>query len=140
VLFNYAPPVPAPATRAPITANHSIPIDPSLLAVGSSVLCARPFRVHHTLTFRCLVEGAAMALAGTGVFAEIIDGEVYKYYADREWRSSASGKSVAIINPTTGQMKYRVQGASFTLVLLLFFFHSLTISGSKHLVVLLVKC
>jgi glyceraldehyde-3-phosphate dehydrogenase (NADP+) len=54
-----------------------------------------------------------MALAGTGVFAEIIDGEVYKYYADGEWRSSASGKSVAIINPTTRQMQYRVQGASF---------------------------
>lgn len=52
-----------------------------------------------------------MALAGTGVFAEILDGEVYKYYADGEWRSSASGKSVAIVNPTTRKTQYRVQGA-----------------------------
>lgn len=49
-------------------------------------------------------------MAGTGVFAEIIDGEVYKYYADGEWKKSASGKSVSIINPTTRTPQYKVQG------------------------------
>jgi hypothetical protein len=58
-----------------------------------------------------------MALAGTGVFAEILDGEVYRYYADGEWRSSASGKSVAIVNPTTRKTQYRVQGAGSRLCL-----------------------
>ncbi|WVZ92749.1 hypothetical protein U9M48_038792 [Paspalum notatum var. saurae] len=53
-----------------------------------------------------------MALAGTGVFAEILDGEVYRYYADGEWRASASGKSVAIVNPTTRQTQYRVQACT----------------------------
>jgi glyceraldehyde-3-phosphate dehydrogenase (NADP+) len=49
-------------------------------------------------------------MAGTGVFAEVLDGEVYKYYADGEWRASASGKTVAIVNPTTRQTQYKVQG------------------------------
>lgn len=49
-------------------------------------------------------------MAGTGVFAEIIDGEVYKYYSDGEWKKCASGKSVAIINPTTRKTQYKVQG------------------------------
>lgn len=48
--------------------------------------------------------------AGTGLFAEILDGDVYKYYADGEWKKSASGKSVAIINPTTRKTQYKVQG------------------------------
>lgn len=46
------------------------------------------------------------------MFAEILDGEIYKYYADGEWRKSGSGKSVAIVNPTTRQTQYRVQGAT----------------------------
>ncbi|WOK94358.1 hypothetical protein Cni_G03060 [Canna indica] len=49
-------------------------------------------------------------MAGTGVFAEIVDGEIYKYYADGEWKTSASGKSVSIINPTTRKPQYKVQG------------------------------
>ncbi|TVU05705.1 hypothetical protein EJB05_48882 [Eragrostis curvula] len=53
-----------------------------------------------------------MALAGMGVFAEILDGEVFKYYADGEWRSSASGKSVGIVNPTTRQTQYKVQACT----------------------------
>lgn len=46
------------------------------------------------------------------MFADVLDGEVYKYYADGEWRASASGKTVAIVNPTTRQTQYRVQGAA----------------------------
>jgi hypothetical protein len=48
--------------------------------------------------------------AATGVLAEIIDGDVYKYYADGEWKKSTSGKSVSIINPTTRKPQYKVQG------------------------------
>lgn len=51
-------------------------------------------------------------MAGTGVFAEIKDGEVYKYYADGEWKISASKKSVAIVNPTTRKTHYKVQGTT----------------------------
>ena len=49
-------------------------------------------------------------MAGNGVFADIFDGEVYKYYSEGEWKKSSSGKSVAIINPTTRKTQYRVQG------------------------------
>ena len=49
-------------------------------------------------------------MAGTGLFAEILDGEVYKYYADGEWKKASSGKTVAIINPTTRKTQYKVQG------------------------------
>lgn len=50
-------------------------------------------------------------MAGTGLFAEILDGKhVYKYYADGEWKKSTSGKTVAIINPTTRMTQYKVQG------------------------------
>ena len=52
-------------------------------------------------------------MAGTGVFGEIFDGEVYKYYADGEWKKSISCKSVAIINPTTRKTQYKVQGEIF---------------------------
>nr|GMD27562.1 NADP-dependent glyceraldehyde-3-phosphate dehydrogenase [Ipomoea batatas] len=46
------------------------------------------------------------------VFAEIIDGEVFKYYSEGEWRKSVSGKSVAIINPTTRKTQYKVQACT----------------------------
>ena len=49
-------------------------------------------------------------MAGTGLFAEILDGDVYKYYFDGEWKKSSSGKSVNIINPTTRKTQYKVQG------------------------------
>lgn len=49
-------------------------------------------------------------MAGNGLFVEILDGDVYKYYADGEWKKSSSGKSVPIINPTTRKPQYKVQG------------------------------
>lgn len=49
-------------------------------------------------------------MAGTGIFKEIIDGDVYKYYVDGEWKVSASGKSVGIINPSNLKPTYKVQG------------------------------
>ncbi|XP_057429356.1 NADP-dependent glyceraldehyde-3-phosphate dehydrogenase-like isoform X3 [Lotus japonicus] len=51
-------------------------------------------------------------MAGTGLFAEILDGEVYKYYSCGEWTKSSSGKSVSIINPTTRKTQYKVQACS----------------------------
>lgn len=49
-------------------------------------------------------------MAGSGVFAEILEGDVFKYYSDGEWRKSSSGKFVPIINPTTRKTQYKVQG------------------------------
>lgn len=51
-----------------------------------------------------------LIMAGTGVFSDIIDGDVYKYYSEGEWKKSSSGKSVAIINPSTRKTQYKVQG------------------------------
>ncbi|KAH9318151.1 hypothetical protein KI387_019920 [Taxus chinensis] len=53
-----------------------------------------------------------MAMAGSGVFSELLEGEVFKYYFDGEWRKSSSGKSVAIINPTTRKPHYKVQACT----------------------------
>jgi glyceraldehyde-3-phosphate dehydrogenase (NADP+) len=49
-------------------------------------------------------------MAGSGVFAEIIEGDVYMYYSDGEWKKSSSGKTVPIINPTTRKTHFKVQG------------------------------
>lgn len=49
-------------------------------------------------------------MAGSGLFGEILDGDVFKYYSDGEWKKSSSGKSVSIINPTTRKPQYKVQG------------------------------
>jgi glyceraldehyde-3-phosphate dehydrogenase (NADP+) len=48
--------------------------------------------------------------AGTGYFQEILNGEVYKYFADGEWKVSASGKSVPIVDPFSREVTFRVQG------------------------------
>ncbi|RYR16160.1 hypothetical protein Ahy_B04g073134 [Arachis hypogaea] len=37
-------------------------------------------------------------------------GDVYKYYVDGHWKKSSSGKFVPIINPTTRNTHYKVQG------------------------------
>lgn len=52
-------------------------------------------------------------MAGTGVYADIIEGDVFKYYSDGEWKKSSSGKSVSIINPTTRNTQFKVQGIIF---------------------------
>ncbi|KAG6534758.1 hypothetical protein ZIOFF_008661 [Zingiber officinale] len=53
-------------------------------------------------------------MAGTGVFTDIVDeDQVFKYYADGEWKKSASGKAVSIVNPTTRKTQYKVQGRAF---------------------------
>ena len=35
---------------------------------------------------------------------------VYKFYVNGEWKESTSGKSVSILNPTSNQAVYQVQG------------------------------
>lgn len=50
--------------------------------------------------------------AGTGFFSDLVDGEIYKYFANGEWRHSSSGKSVNIINPSTRTVAYRVQACT----------------------------
>jgi glyceraldehyde-3-phosphate dehydrogenase (NADP+) len=44
------------------------------------------------------------------MFSEILDGDLYKYYSDGEWKKSSSGKTVSIVNPTTRKTQYKVQG------------------------------
>ncbi|KAH7523974.1 hypothetical protein FEM48_Zijuj06G0069200 [Ziziphus jujuba var. spinosa] len=51
-------------------------------------------------------------MAGSGAFAEIKDGDVYKFYADGEWKKSASGKFVPVINPTTRNTHFKVQACT----------------------------
>ncbi|KAL2635263.1 hypothetical protein R1flu_006742 [Riccia fluitans] len=51
-------------------------------------------------------------MAGKGVFKDMIDGEVYKYYADGEWKRSASGGTVSILNPSTRKPQYKVQACT----------------------------
>ncbi|KAG4962798.1 hypothetical protein JHK85_040243 [Glycine max] len=48
-------------------------------------------------------------MAGSGTFAEIIDGDVFKYHAQGQWNKSSSGKFVPIINPTTRKIHFKVQ-------------------------------
>lgn len=52
----------------------------------------------------------ATATAGSGVFTDMVDDDVFKYYADGEWKKSSSGKSTSIINPSTRTVEYKVQG------------------------------
>jgi len=49
----------------------------------------------------------------SGIYAEIIEEEVFRYYAYGEWKTSSSGKSVPLINPRTSKIQYRVQGQVF---------------------------
>lgn len=51
-------------------------------------------------------------MAGKGVFKDILDGDVFKYYGDGEWKRSSSGQSVSISNPATRKPLFRVQGTS----------------------------
>eukprot|EP00270_Netrium_digitus_P008586 TRINITY_DN2578_c0_g1_i1.p1 TRINITY_DN2578_c0_g1~~TRINITY_DN2578_c0_g1_i1.p1 ORF type:complete len:506 (+),score=143.39 TRINITY_DN2578_c0_g1_i1:218-1735(+) len=55
---------------------------------------------------------AEQATAGTGFFADIKDGEVYKYFADGVWKISSSGKIVNILNPSTREVAYKVQACT----------------------------
>lgn len=41
------------------------------------------------------------------------DANVYKYYLNGEWKISTSGKTVNILNPTTNETAFNVQGKSY---------------------------
>ncbi|KAH7286832.1 hypothetical protein KP509_32G024100 [Ceratopteris richardii] len=51
-------------------------------------------------------------MAGFGIFQDTIDQDVYKYYADGEWKVSSSGNSVIILNPSTRQPQYKIQACT----------------------------
>lgn len=47
----------------------------------------------------------------TGFYSEIISASgAYKAFINGEWRESTSGKTVAILNPTTEATAFTVQG------------------------------
>ena len=47
----------------------------------------------------------------SGFYSDIkADSGVYKFYVNGEWKESTSGKSVSILNPTSNQAVYQVQG------------------------------
>jgi hypothetical protein len=47
----------------------------------------------------------------SGFYSDLVapDGS-YKYFIDNEWKVSTSGKSVGIVNPTTNEVQFKVQG------------------------------
>lgn len=47
-----------------------------------------------------------------GFFEDVKAGEVYKYFADGEWKVSSSGKSVSIYDPTTREVCFKVQACT----------------------------
>lgn len=50
-------------------------------------------------------------MAGQNVFNEILAGDdTFKFYMDGEWKTSTSGKTVNIINPSTLKPVFKVQG------------------------------
>lgn len=54
-----------------------------------------------------------MASDAASFYADVLASSgVYKYYCDGAWRESSSGKSVAVVNPSTRQAAYHFQGAS----------------------------
>ncbi|XP_002971252.2 NADP-dependent glyceraldehyde-3-phosphate dehydrogenase [Selaginella moellendorffii] len=52
--------------------------------------------------------GLGLGLAGQGPFKSVLDGDVFCYYADGEWKTSSSGKSLAVLNPSNGKTQYKV--------------------------------
>ena len=81
---------PLPAIRA-LLALHRSPA--GLLTPGAA-------RLAHT--------SGSMA----GFYSDIVSASgVYRYFVDGQWKESTSGKTVSVINPTTQQAEYQVQGA-----------------------------
>jgi glyceraldehyde-3-phosphate dehydrogenase (NADP+) len=55
---------------------------------------------------------AGAAEDSAAFYAPIRSGSgAFKYFVDGEWRESSSGKTVPVLNPTTQQQEYAVQGA-----------------------------
>ena len=49
----------------------------------------------------------------TGFYDEIkASSGMYKFYGNGEWKESTSGKGVSILNPTSNEAVYQVQGES----------------------------
>jgi hypothetical protein len=59
-----------------------------------------------------LLQGARYSSMSCQDFYSVIRAEsgVYKYYCNGQWLESTSGKSVPVINPSTQEKDYAVQG------------------------------
>ncbi|CAM6079290.1 unnamed protein product [Sphagnum tenellum] len=51
-------------------------------------------------------------MAGQGVFKDLLDGDVFKYYVDGAWTPTTSGKSVGIINPSTLKPLFKISACT----------------------------
>ncbi len=93
----------APARSRPGARPAPPPGLPRPLALPCALaLLARRGRGLHT---------AAMAQPGAFYHDILSSSGVYKYFVDGEWKESSSGKTVPVVNPTTQQTEYQVQGA-----------------------------
>ncbi|XP_042404061.1 NADP-dependent glyceraldehyde-3-phosphate dehydrogenase-like [Zingiber officinale] len=86
---------------------------PRLLVARSELLRTSPVSVEEEKRALEAVVVKESAMAGSGVFTHIVDeNQVFKYYAEGEWKKSASGKTVSIVNPTTRKTQYNVQACT----------------------------
>ncbi|MCO5555556.1 hypothetical protein L7F22_009101 [Adiantum nelumboides] len=51
-------------------------------------------------------------MAGSGVFAELLDGDTFKYFVDGQWKKSISGQSMPVINPTSRNTFFKVSACT----------------------------
>ncbi|MCO5557448.1 hypothetical protein L7F22_011013 [Adiantum nelumboides] len=51
-------------------------------------------------------------MAGSGVFAELLDGDTFKYFVDGQWKKSTSGQSMPVINPTSRNTFFKVSACT----------------------------
>ena len=65
----------------------------------------------------CSAVGAAESVKMTDFYKDIVASSgAYKYYVNGEWKESTSGKTVPILNPSTNQAAYKVQGETYCVV------------------------
>jgi hypothetical protein len=98
---------PAVAVARPAARSHLAPSSPLALLLSrfAALFTANGCKLSRGLR--------TAAMAQTGAFYGDITSSsgVYKYLVDGEWKESSSGKTVSVINPTTQQPEYQVQGA-----------------------------
>ncbi|XP_074559323.1 NADP-dependent glyceraldehyde-3-phosphate dehydrogenase-like [Curcuma longa] len=104
-------PVSSPAPPHPLV--HPLSQKLRLFVARSALLRNEPVSVEEEKRALEAVVVKESAMAEWGVFADIIDeDQVFKYYTDGEWKKSASGETVSIVNPTTRMTQYKVQACT----------------------------
>lgn len=97
----------------------------SVLILGAAIRQALSRLPSGTNHIRYISSAAAMS----GFYSDIkASSGTYKFYGNGEWKESTSGKSVSILNPTSNEAVYQVQGRSLPIVCTVFSFH-----GAMHL-------